>query len=272
MALMSILRVRVGALSGALGVFFAGGSAWACQPLVGTPPFPPGPQPQAYVAFGTALAEQQDGSRQCALHHYKIAEKGFRQEMRSAKALSERRKAIEHLVATLSNLGVLVSRRNRPTAKRDWSEAASLYQSIHPYPALSARGDSFFDERWYKEAFRAYEESFFPSSRSAMLNPQETDSEAAFSIRKGLRLAALGRFRDAERVFGESPQSQVATYLQAQSYFAAGERAAAYQTYVQALTIAPPTTSDVPSLGPVSLSVWKRLIVTLVLVHGRRTA
>ncbi len=262
MALTSTLRVSLAALSGTLFTFFAGSSAWACRPLVGTPPFPPGPQPQAYVAFDTALAEQQDGSRECALRHYQVAEKGFRQEVHSAEALFEQRRATEHLIATLSNLGVLLSRRNRPTAKRDWSEAALLYQSIHPYPGLSRRGDSFFNERSYKEAFRAYEEDIFPSSRSRMLNPQETDSEAALYIRKGLRLAASGRFRDAERIFAESPQSQVATYLQAQSYFAAGERDAAYQTYVQALTIAPPTTSAVPSLGPVSLSVWKRLIAT----------
>jgi hypothetical protein len=52
-----------------------------------------------------------------------------------------------------------------------------------------------------------------------MLNPQETDSQAALYIWKGLRLASSGRFRDAER-FSESPESQVATYLQAQSYFA----------------------------------------------------
>ncbi len=262
MALIFILRVGAGALIGALSILFAGGSVLACRPLVGTPPFPPGPQPQAYVAFDTALAEQQDGSRQCSMYHYQISEKGFRQEMRSANALSERRRATEHLVATLSNLGVLVAQRNQTTAKRDWSEAASLYQSIHPHPALSARGDSFFAERRYKEAFRAYDESFFPSSRSAILNPQETDSGAILYIRKGLRLAASGRFREAERVFAGSPQSQVATYLQAQSYFAAGERDAAYYTYVKALTISPPSTGDIPSLGPMSLSVWKRLINT----------
>jgi len=262
MASTSTLRAGVATLSGALITALAGGSAWACRPLVGTPPFPPGPQPQAYVAFDTAIAEQQDGSRQCALRHYQFAGKGFRREMRAAKALFERRRATEHLVATLSNIGVLVSRQSRSSAKRDWSEAAKLYQSIHPYPALSARGDSFFNERSYKEAFRAYEESIFPSSRPPMLNPQETDSQAALYIWKGLRLASSGRFRDAERVFSESPESQVATYLQAQSYFAADERDAAYRTYVHALTIAPPTTSDVPSLGPVSLSVWKRLIAT----------
>jgi hypothetical protein len=58
--------------------------------------------------------------------------------MRAAKALFERRRATEHLVATLSNIGVLVSRQSRSSAKRDWSEAAKLYQSIHPYPALRA--------------------------------------------------------------------------------------------------------------------------------------
>jgi len=262
MALISILRVGIAGVSGALAIFFASGSASECRPLERTSPFLPVPQPQAYVAFDAALTEQRDGNQRCALQHYNIAAKGFLEEMRYTKTLRARRRATEHLVATLSNLGILLSQRNRPAAKKDWSEAAFLYQSIHPYPALSARADSFFEKRRYKEAFGAYEESFFPSFRPVMLNPQELDARVDVYMRKGLGLAASGRFLEAERVFADSPQSQAATFLQAQSYFAAGKRDAAFNTYVEALTISPPSTSEVPSLGPMSLSIWKRLIVT----------
>ena len=191
-----------------------------------------------------------------------MAERGFRREMKF-RDIQLRFRAAEHLVPTLSDMGVLVSKRDWRLAKKDWAGAAALYKSIHPYAHLITNGDTLFVRHAYAAAFRAYRNSIFPAGQNPMLNPQELDAGDLGPIKNGLDVAAAGRFNNAASIFATSPTSQAAKFLEAQVRFAAGQRVGAYKAYVEALMIAPPTTSDdEPSIGPYSYEVWLRLIAS----------